>query len=207
MRRSRKAFSILETLVAVFILTLLITTAVYSFRFVLLHLSKQEFAGIDRLLSYTQLRASLESMRYYVVDEYDAFLNPMDNLHYFFDGDQSQMIYITQNPIFSDAIAVAKLECKEQQLLYTEEPLYGRIDFTQPNILQDSAQRILYKDLQECAFIYHKNGQTQTDLHKDLPQSIELKLATPNHIIDFYVTIKSEHNITKIHIQNDKYDY
>lgn len=207
MKHSRKAFSILETLVAVFILTLLITTAVYSFRFVLLHLSKQEFSGIDRLLSYTQLRASLESMRYFVVDNYDAFLNPMDDLHYFFDGEQTQMIYITQNPIFSDAIAVAKLECKEQQLLYTEEPLYGRIDFTKPHILDDSAQRVLFENLVTCQFFYHKNGQTQINMQRELPASVELKLATPNQSFDFYVNIRTDYNITKSYIQNDKYDF
>lgn len=207
MKQSRKAFSILETLVAIFILTLLITTAVYSFRFVLLHLSKQEFSGIDRLLSYTQLRASIESMRYYVVDEYDAFLNPMDDLHYFFQGEENQMIYITQNPIFSDGIAVAKLECKEQKLLYTEEPLYGRIDFTQPDILDDSAQRVLFENLVACHFFYRKDGQTLTILQRNLPTSVELKLATHSQSFDFYIDIRTDYNITKSYIQNDKYDF
>ena len=207
MKRSRKAFSILETLVAVFILTLLIATAVYSFRFVLLHLSKQDFQGIDRLLSYTQLRASLESMRYHVVDEYDPFLNPMDDLHYFFKGDDKEMIYITQNPIFSDAIAVVKLECKEQQLLYTEEPLYERIDFTQPDVLDDSAQRILFDKLVACRFIYRKDAQTQTNVQRELPRSIEIKLTTENKTFDFYVDIRTDHNITTAYIRNDQYDF
>jgi len=202
LRRSRNAFSILETLVAVFILTLLITTAVYSFRFVLLHLSKQEFSGIDRLLSYTQLRASLESMRYYVVDDYDAFLNSMNDLHYFFKGEEAQMNYITQNPIFSDSIAVVKLECKEQKLLYTEEPLYGRIDFTQPDVLQDSAQRILFENLVACRFLYRKDGQTLTSLQRNLPTSVELKLATHNQTFDFYIDIRTDHNISKAYIQS-----
>jgi len=207
LRGFRNAFSILETLVALFILTLLITTAVYSFRFILLNISKQEFSGIDRLLSYTQLRASIESMRYFVVDDYDAFLNPMNDLHYFFMGEETKMSYITQNPIFCDSIAVVKLECKEQKLLYNEEPLYSRIDFTQPKTLEDSAQKIVFENLQECRFFYHKDDQTLTSLQRDLPTSIELKLATHNQALDFYIDIPTDHNVSKAYIQDYAYEF
>jgi len=196
-----------ETLVALFILSLLITTAVYSFRFILLDISKQEFLGIDRLLSYTQLRASIESMRYFVVDDYDAFLNPMNNLHYFFMGEETKMSYITQSPIFCDSIAVVKLECKEQKLLYNEEPLYGRIDFTQPKTLEDSAQKIVFENLQECRFLYHKDGQTLKSLQRDLPTSIELKLATHNQAFDFYINIATDHNLSKAYIEDYAYEF
>jgi len=197
----------IEMLMAVLLLTLLIATAVYSFRFVLLHLSKQHFSGVNRLLSYTQLRGSLESIRYYAVDNYDAFLNPMNQLHYFFKGDEKQMIYITQNPIFSNSTAVAKLECKNKKLLYTEEPLYKRIDFTQPNVLEDSMQKVLFSELVNCEFRYQKNMQVRTSLKETLPDSVEVKLVSKEEMLNFYINIKTDFNMTKNYIENDKYDF
>lgn len=194
-------------LIAVLLLTLLIATAVYSFRFVLLNISKQQFSGIDRLLSYTQLRGSLESMRYYVVDNYDMFLNPMNQLHYFFKGDQKQMIYITQNPIFSNSTAVAKVECKDKKLLYTEEPLYKRIDFTQPKVLKDSPQKVLFSKLANCEFVYHKDRQIKSHLEDIIPNSVEVKLTTQKGALNFYVNVKTDFNVTKAYIENDKHDF
>lgn len=207
MRGARRAFTLLEMLIAVLLLTLLVATAVYSFRFVLLNLSKQQFSGINRLLEYTQLRGSIASMRYYVVDNYDSFSNPMNQLHYFFKGNPKQMVYITQNPVFSNSTAVAKVECKDKKLLYTEEPLYRRIDFTQPKVLKDSSQKVLFSKLLNCEFIYHKNRQTQSQLEETLPDSVEFKLTTKKGALNFYVNIQTDFNVTKAYIENDKHDF
>lgn len=194
-------------LISVLLLTLLIATAVYSFRFVLLNISKQKFSGIDTLLVYTQLRGSLESMQYHVIDSYDSFLNPMNQLHYFFKGGEKEIIYITQNPVFSDFISVVDLKCKDKKLLYTEEPLYKRIDFTQPTILEDSQKKILYSKLVSCGLVYHKNKQIKSHLENTLPDSVEVKLATDKEMLNFYVNVKTDFNLTKAYIEEDKNDF
>ena len=200
----KKAFTLVEMLVAVVLLTLLIGVALFSLRLQLITVKKMKLSGIEKVLSYTQLKSSIESMNYYGVQEYDVLNRPIKYAwHYFFNGEANKMLFITQNPIFTQGDAVVKLECLEDTLLYTEEPLYKRINFLRPKLLEDSKKYILYSHLKSCQFSYESiQKEKKNALEYTLPSAVFVKLDKEI----FFIKIKNDHNITLAEIVSKFYD-
>jgi len=183
----KKAFSLVEMLVALVLITLLVGVAMFSFKYQLIMIKKAKTSGINRAIIYNQLKTSIESMKYYVVDDYDMLGNPMDNLHHFFIGKQKMMEYITINPLFSKEVAIVKLVCEGQNLIYQEEPLYKRIDFLKPEVLENSRSITLLKNLDKCEFEYIPK--------KNIPRQVILHVQN-NEISPLYIGIKSDYNLS-----------
>lgn len=194
MKRRRYAFTLVEMLVALILISLLIGVALFTFKSQLMMIQKTKTSGIDSVLSYNQLRSSVQSMKYYVVDDYDVFGRDMKHFHFYFDGSKEQMTYITGNPLFSKDIAVAKLMCANKKLIYKEEPLYGKINFLKPQVLKDSPQITLFKKLSACEFSYNLAQKTSA-LNKNIPTSIFIDIKSQT-VLPMYVNIKSDNNIT-----------
>lgn len=205
----KKAFTLVELLMAVLLLTLLIGTALFSYRQILINIKKTNTASISEVLKIHQLRTSVESMQYYVVDDYNVFGTPMKNLHYFFYGTPSMMSYITLNPIFSKKTSVVKVECTpEKTLKYIEEPLYGRIDFKNPKIIDDSQEHILWKKIKGCQFKYFTIEGSVDSLKGDIPASIKISFINKSEKLNtFFIRIKNDDNLSKERVYEAIYGY
>jgi hypothetical protein len=190
-------------LVALILISLLIGIALFAFKSQLMMIQKSKTSGINSVLSFNQLRSSLQSIKFYVVDDYDMFGNDMKKLHFYFNGDKKKMNYITTNPLFSSDIAVVKLTCEDKKLIYKEEPLYGRIDFLKPQVLDDSHQITLFDKLSTCEFAYHKNIK-KSILKNDIPTSVDIDIKS-QAVLPLHVNIKSDNNITLGIIYNAMY--
>lgn len=191
---SKKAFSLVEMLVAVVILTLLIGVAIFSFKHQLIAISKTKKIAIDKAITFKQLKSSLESMTYYVVNVYDTLNQPMKDLNYYFKGTKKEVMYITQSPLFSTEDSVVQLKCDDEKLLYKEEKLYGRIDFLRPSLLEDSRELIMYNDLSKCEIQYYINNEKKDNLQNILPDAVEVKIELNNESNDIYVKVKNDNN-------------
>ncbi len=202
MKTLKNAFSLVEMLVAIVLISLLIGVAMFSFRLQLITVKKTKEVGINAVLHFNQLRASISSMKYYVVDDYDTLGFAMKSLHFYFEGTAKEMNYITTNPLFSNDVAVVKLTCKEDKLVYKEEPLYAKVDFLQPQVLQESREEVLFKDLSLCNFNYIYNKQKKRELYNDLPSVVIINVSTKEKKKNFYINIKSDYNISKGIIQD-----
>jgi len=199
----KKAFTLVEMLVALVLISLLIGVAVFAFRLQLISIHKTKTEGLNRVIKYTQIRSLIESMKYYVVQEYDMLNMPMQKLHYFFNGDEKKIIFITTNPIFSDTDALVELTCKEDTLTYKEEPLFFRIDYLRPLFLNDSKSVTLYKYVKKCTFQYKDlEGLKQHSLQNKMPKSVLLRLETNLEKEIIYVNIKADNNKTKAKVDD-----
>ena len=190
------AFSLVEMLVAVLLISLLIGVAIFSFKHQLIVIQKTQKIGLNRVLTYNQIRSSIQAIKYYVVDDYDNLNKPMKNLHVYFNGNEKEVNYITENPLFSDEIAVVKLKCLDTELIYQEEPLYGNIDFLRPEIIEDSRETILYDNLQKCEFNYFVKEYEMTSVVDEIPTLIAVNVVSKDIENSIYVNIKSDYNIS-----------
>lgn len=195
----------MEMLIAVVLISLLIGVAMFSFKHLLITMKKTDFTGINKVLKFNQLRTSIQSIKYYVVDDYDILNNPMKNLHHYFDGTKLQLNYITKSPLFSKDIAVVKLSCLEEALIYQEEPLYGKIDFLRPLVLEDSKRITIYRDLEICEFEYFIKDKKFETITNQVPTAININIKNYKQKIDIYSDIKSDYNITKWKIYDTIY--
>jgi len=203
----RKAFTLVELLVAVVLLTLLIGTALFSYRQVLLNITKAEKSTFNEVLKVHQIRTSIESMQYYVVDNYNQFNQPMKQLHHFFNGNDYSFSYISLNPNFSTIPSLSQFECKENQLIYTEEPLYGRLDLNRPEFLEERQSVVYWDDLLSCKFSFFLFQKRLERLDDEIPFAIQIDLMDANEKEEtIFITIKSDYNLSNTEIHAVLYD-
>ena len=206
MRGFRNAFTFVEMLVSIVLLTLLIGIAVFSFRQQLLSISKLQESGLSDVLRYAQIRSSIESIKFYAVDRYDNVNRPMKQVHHFFYGSKEQMRYITTSPILSDDIALAALECVGDTLLYTEEPLYFQMDFLRPEFGEDPKRHTFYKDLEHCSFTYIYDEKVYEDFRDEIPDKILIRIQEESKPKEIYTSVKSDANTTRFGVYSRMYD-
>jgi len=203
----RKAFTLVELLVAVVLLTLLIGTALFSYRQVLLNITKAEKSTFNEVLKVHQIRTSIESMQYYVVDNYNQFNQPMKQLHHFFNGNDYSFSYISLNPNFSTIPSLSQFKCKENQLIYTEEPLYGRLDLNRPEFLEERQSVVYWDDLLSCKFSFFLFQKRLERLDDEIPFAIQIDLMDANEKEEtIFITIKSDYNLSNTEIHAVLYD-
>lgn len=187
----------MEMLVAVLLMTLLIGVAIFAFRYQIIAIKKTKNIGINRVIAYNQLKSSLESIKFYVVDDYDMLNKSMKNLHFYFQGGEKEISYITQNPIFSTQTSLVRLKCDEEKLLYKEEKLYGTMDFLRPTLPETSREITLYNNLDGCAFKYLKEDVISENLLNTIPESIMIHLSVNELESEIYVKMKNDNNTSK----------
>ena len=204
----RAAFTLVELLVAVLLLTLLIGTALFAYRHILLHVKKTQTATIDRVLRFNQIRTTIESMQYYVIDYYDPLGNPMKKLHYFFMGNAKEFQYITSNSTFLKEPTLASFKCEDNKLYYTEEPFYSGRDLKRPKMGEDGKKKIYYNNLKRCNFKYiTNNGEIKDTLQDTIPMVVGIYLIdSDNRLNSIYSIVKSDFNISKYYIDELLYD-
>jgi len=195
--KQRHAFTLIEMLVAVILLTLLLGVALFSFRQLLITFNHIKKSGLHDTFIYHELRSSIESMQHYVVEEYDRLNQPTKNLHFFFQGTEDSMLYITSNPNYSTSPALAQLLCIDDTLVYKEEKLYGPIDFRQPHFSSQAHRVVLYDALEACKFAYYaQNTPTtlQVQQHDTIPKFVNITLRKKEQNLDLFIAIKSDNN-------------
>ncbi len=205
MKYAKSAFSLVEMLVALVLVTLLIGVAIFSFKYQLMAIHKIKKVGVSAVIKYAQLRSSLESVKHYVVDDYDMLNQPMKNLHYYFKGTKKEINYITENPLFSNDIAVVRLKCEEDTLLYKEEKLYGNIDFLRPQLLEESRAMILYKNLDMCEFRYFIDKREYQEVLDIVPNAVSIKMNYKENTQEMYINIHSDNNRSKYYVYDAVY--
>ena len=197
----KKAFTLVELLVAVLLLTLLIGTALFSYRQVLLNITKAQTSSFNEVLKVHQIRTSIESMQHYVVDDYNQFNQPMKKLHSFFLGNQHYFKYISLNPTLSTIPSLSSFECKNSSLIYKEEPLYQRIDVNRPEFLDDTSFIVYWENIQSCQFEYTLHRKVLNDLTNKIPTAIKIDFIDSNekkHML--FTNIQSDYNISSAEI-------
>jgi len=196
MPNNKNAFTLVEMLVAVILITLLIGVAIFAFRYQLIAIKKSQKVGLTYVLSYNQLRTSLQSMKCYVVDDYDMLNQPMKQLHIFFEGKPTELTYITESSVLSKEVSLVKVSCRDSELLYTEEKLYDKIDYLRPKLSKNAPEVVLYKNVNDCSFNYHVKNLNFDTLEGKMPTAITINLNIKDKNQEIYVNVKSDYNIS-----------
>jgi len=197
----KKAFTLVELLVAVLLLTLLIGTALFSYKQILLNITKAQKSTFHEVLKVHQIRTSIESMQDYVVDDYNQFNQPMKKPHTFFLGKEHVFQYISLNPTFSKVPTLSSFECKDDALLYKEASLYAQMDLNRPSFSEEHHVEVYWADITSCQFEYVVKNKSLDNLQNKLPEALQISFVDSNakeHTI--FTSIKSDFNITHANV-------
>lgn len=204
----KRAFTLVEMLVAIVLISLLIGVAVFSFRLQLMSVQKTKTEGLNAVLKYNQIKSAFESIKYYVVQEFDALGRPMRQFDDFFSGDEKHALFITNNPVYSDKVSLVELSCSEGELVYKEQPLYSKyMNYLRPSFTQDHFRTLkIYKDLSRCEFYYIDLHEVlMRNMTKKIPKEIYLRLEQKGKDISIYSKINEDDNLTAARIYDAVY--
>lgn len=203
----KKAFTLVELLVAVLLLTLLMGTALFSYRQVLLNITKAQKTTFNEILKIHQIRTSIESMQPYVIDEYNHFNQPMKKLHILFNANEQGLKYVSLNPSFSTIPSLSELRCVEDKLIFKEEPLYQHLNLNQPVFSQEHKEMIYWEEIYDCKFSYVVREKRVEVVNNELPSFVELTfLDNDAKLHTIAISVKSDYNITASEIYGVLYD-
>jgi len=205
----RNAFTLVEMLVVIVLLTMLIATAVFAYKNMIIHVKQTKRENFNTLYSYHYLRSSISAMNYYVVESEKRFgfqETLESDFYYFFKGTTDQCTYISKSPLFSEAISVISLRCEENELRYYESLLYGPQDYKDPHILDNAKTKVLYRDLSSCQFLYTTKESTHAELHNKIPLGIQINIQKNEIAHEYYFKIKSNRIKTNIWISSEIFD-
>jgi prepilin-type N-terminal cleavage/methylation domain-containing protein len=162
----KKAFTLLEVLITIMLMTLLMSSAMFSFKFFLDRLDKTELSLPHDAMSYEYINRVISGLYFYPVEVIKNFKLEDE---YFFKTTSTSFSFITSTPIFYDRISVAKVEYKDNKLIYYESKLYSKEqDFKNPKILAKDFSYLLKKDIKNFKIKYSFYKKT------NIPKNIEL---------------------------------
>jgi hypothetical protein len=195
-------------LVAIVLITLLIGVAIFSFRMQLLTIGKTKTEAINDVLKYNQVKSALESIKYYVVQEYDMLHQPIRKVDYFFNGDEKRAFFITNNPVYTNEVSLVELSCLNHSLVYKEEPLYGKMNYLEPSFsVKDCHKLKIYDDLDKCEFYYiNEQGNLKQQIANKIPNEIYLKMQKNKKDISIYSKIGEDDNLTAARVYDAIYE-
>jgi len=144
----RKAFTLVEVLVATILLSLLLSTAMFAFKFFIKSLDSVELSLPTQAMSYSYIDHSLSGFYFYPIKTPEL----LKKQQYFFKFTKKSLTYITTTPLYYKQISVAKVECEKGYLYYYESPLYTSLqDYTNPTIISKQFKKTLLRHLESCS--------------------------------------------------------
>ena len=193
----KNGFTLIELLVTIVLFSLLLATALYSFRFISINIRNINNTNPEKAINYHLLRGAFNSLYYYI----DSNSDEMDidkRLYFYFYGDSSRCRFITKSSIFYNQIVIAELSYKDKELWYKESKIFDKkINYKHLDKIKMDKKFLVLKNIEELKFRYTFESNERNRLEKKIPKlvDIEFKSNLKNYSYLFY--IKSE-NINKL---------
>ena len=156
----KKSFTLIEVLVAMLLLSVLISTSFFAYKSLMNTFYKIKTSKIKTSLNYYRLYTAVSNLYYYTVYNYDS-LDKKYKFRIFFKGNENSMTFITKSPLFSNSISVVSIFCSNNNLKYREKRLYEE-DYLKPSI--DEKDKIIslfpYKNSCKIKYKFEQNDET-----------------------------------------------
>jgi len=168
----KHAFTLIETLVAMAILSFLLIMILDAHRTMLSTAKRTVDLLPERAMAYGQLRTVINAAYPYQISQEDGTYKPL------FRGDEKRVEFVTEHPLLSREVALVRLEIREGVLYYQEQPVYhsqGHYGFKNPTIREENLEIPLLYATKMRWYFYH-NQEVFTQLKGVMPQRIELVL-------------------------------
>ena len=139
----KKAFTLIEILVALFLLTLLLGLAMSALKLYLRNFNDLKVSLPLKVINYEILDKNLKAIYPYPIN---------NNKQYFFKQNQNSIKYISLYGFYFDNGVVSQLKCENNKLIYLESPLYNKYqNYLNPKILENIVyKRVLFKAKNIC---------------------------------------------------------
>lgn len=203
----KKAFTLIELLVTIVLFSLLLGTALYSFRFISINMRNINNTNPQKAIHYDLLRGLFNSIYYYIdtnVEEVE-----IDKKFYlYFYGESKKCRFITKNPLFSREIALVELSYKDDNLWYKESPIFDKSkDYRHLERMEMEKKIPILKDIKELKFIYQFHNHNFSEIIKEIPQLVTIKFKHKSKEYQYHFAIKSLNLKDLIRLRFDRKEF
>lgn len=172
MRRS--AFTLIELLVTIVLFTLLLATALYSFRFASLDIRNINNTNPQQAMYYNKLRDTISSVYPYV-----HYNNKEPNIylayHHFFEGTEKECYFISSSGLFYQGLVLSHLFYEEGNLWYEEGKFFtSNVNYTNLKEVPLKKKILLEYDISELFFFYVSSKGGSKVLSKQIPTFLQI---------------------------------
>jgi len=198
LNQCRQAFTLVEMLISILLLSLIVATMMFGFKFGINTLQKSRSIAPQKVIEFAQLRSVIKGMFPYVIEVQEGFEDK--KLQVYLYPKNKSLEFISKNPIYSEDISIAKLECLDDTLLYYEKPLYTKqSNYLEPQLNDEDKKRVLFEKLEDCQFEY------QFTTIRNTPSLITLKVTKQEQVNEYRFAPMVDFNNTRLlTIVNDK---
>lgn len=170
--KTKTAFTLVEVLITILLLSLLMTTAMFSFRFLIKNLSTLQLSLPKKAMNYEYLDKSIQGLYFYIIEKNNHLKKEKA---YFFNYDSSSFTYITTHPIYNKSISIATVEYKENTLFYSESKLFTQNqNYLLPENNIHNFQKKLYENITNLDINYIFQEKT------NIPKLIQISFLDKN---------------------------
>ena len=200
----KKAFTLIELLVTIVLFSLLLMTALYSFRFISLNIKNINNTNPQKAINYDLVRNVIGSLYYYVaVDKKEMALNK--RTYHYFEGKEKECFFITMSPLYSTGLAMVHLKYEDSKLWYEEGKLFTKgVDYMSLNNIPLSHKFIILDNIKDVVFSYRVGQKNRQNISRHIPEMISLKIEEEQKKKRYIFKIKSNNykNITSIRVSD-----
>lgn len=191
----RAAFSLVEVLVAMVLVTMLTATGMFAYKMSLDQVKRTQSITFDDSMVFAQLKNLVEGCMFYVYEKKDNYNPSLFEYAYFFQNTTDKITFISQAPIYNDRVSLVQLELKENRLYYKEQSLYdGQMDYKQPKFRDDIVEYVLLDNIDEAFFSFEKPIELEDETSEEefiIPKLIILNFQKNTQQMQYIFAIKS----------------
>lgn len=179
---SKRAFTLIEILVAIAIFSVIVTITAYSFKFSLGIVKFLKTPYLQELENLSKLRDSFNSL-FFFLSEDDGTMAIDKKFSFFFKGNNHRVIFITTKPLFHkrDFLFILEIKFDHNSLKVREYPVYDPlVDYKIPSIPSKIPYTNLLSNIKSFDLKYFQNGNWQNSMVADIPELIRLSYEKKN---------------------------
>jgi len=189
--KTKKAFSLVEVLIAMVIVTLITTTGMFAYRLAVKQIEKQKSLTYDVAMRYTQLKNLFSGTYFYIIEERNKFNPNIFEYKYLFKRGEHEILFVSQSPLYSDVLSFISLRIDDGNLYYKEVPLYGsKQDHKEPKFFENTNEYLILDNLEEARFTFEEFYDLPQDLTSKIPKLVILIFLQENKKIKYIFDIK-----------------
>ncbi|MEA2029639.1 MAG: prepilin-type N-terminal cleavage/methylation domain-containing protein [Campylobacterota bacterium] len=149
----KSAFTLIEMLISILLLSLIVATMMFGFKYGINELQRSRSIAPQKVIEFSQLRSLIKGMFPYVIEIQEGFEDK--KLQAYIYPKAKSLEFISKNPIYSEDISIAKLECLDDDLIYYEKLLYSKhSNYLKPQLNEEDQKKVLFEKLENCQFEY-----------------------------------------------------
>jgi prepilin-type N-terminal cleavage/methylation domain-containing protein len=190
----RGGFTLIELLVTIVLFSLLLMTALYSFRFVSINIRHINNTNPQTAINFNLLRDVIGSTYHYVVvDKIEQ--NIYKKFYYYFKGEKGECSFITMSPLYTEGLAMVHLRFKDSKLWYEEGKLFKKgVDYLNLDTIPMSNRFILLDNIENFEFSYNIGREKRDEVKRVIPDMVGLKMIIKSKQIQYYFKVKSDNH-------------